>query len=517
MRRVQQARARELACQQRHTLRLRQDQVVGHDVGADQELGNHLLVNVAVLAQVDRREVKAEHVDRATQRIEPARRQLARAVRGERRVDGVEVGAELARRPVRRRLDLRPTDRNHVGEPARRRRESRVDPDQCLPVGLVLTMWIGVLRSRGQRQEVGRRRHEARGQRELAAQSVHFVEVVRERDAGLRADRIGQGLGDDERIAVAVAPDPRTHPEERGYARCRAELRTQQALERCMQARDLDEERVAVIGEAVVDLVLHPQTGEPQHRRLPQLEHQDVQPEREVGGLVGRQRRAVAPGEQARNLAFDVEDGLALDLGRVRGQHRADQRVVEPARYRIEVDARSAQIYKRVGEIARPRGRSGERVRAPAPVLVDVLGNVGEMREVAEGAHDVQHLGDGQRIQQRGKLLARNVGIRPVRATEADRRLADRLGPGIAVLPRLRPQHLAQHPAQQARVLLEREILVGGVRRVHRKPRGGRRGSACGMVMDPMLALECGSATPLPHPATPKRPCTPTSMRNRPT
>ena len=80
MARVQQPRARELARQQRHALRFRQRQVVGHDVGADQQFGHHPFVHVRVLAQVERREMKAEHLDRARERIEPARRQLGRAV-----------------------------------------------------------------------------------------------------------------------------------------------------------------------------------------------------------------------------------------------------------------------------------------------------------------------------------------------------------------------------------------------------------------------------------------------------
>ena len=42
---------------------------------------------------------------------------------------------------------------------------------------------------------------------------------------------------------------------------------------------------------------------------------------------------------------------------------------------------------------------SCERMHAAAPVLVHVLGNVDEVRKIAERAHDMQRLGDGQVVE----------------------------------------------------------------------------------------------------------------------
>ena len=59
---------------------------------------------------------------------------------------------------------------------------------------------------------------------------------------------------------------------------------------------------------------------------------------------------------------------------------------------RAGVDALRGDAIERVGDAPPLRRRAGERVRAPAPVLVDVLGDVREVREVAERANDMQRL-----------------------------------------------------------------------------------------------------------------------------
>ena len=72
--------------------------VVGGDAGAREELGDHRLVHVGVLPQVEHREVEAEDLDRADQRREAPRGERRRAVQRERRVDRAQVGEELVRR-----------------------------------------------------------------------------------------------------------------------------------------------------------------------------------------------------------------------------------------------------------------------------------------------------------------------------------------------------------------------------------------------------------------------------------
>ncbi len=174
--------------------------------------------------------------------------------------------------------------------------------------------------------------------------------------------------------------------------------------ERQIELRHLGEKRVPVVGEAVLDLVLDPELREPDHRRLPQRQHLPVESRFELGGLVGGELHAVAPLQQARDLALAVEDALALHFGRMRGQHRAHQRIGEPGRHRRPVDAVRGDAIERIGDAAALRRRARERVRPAAPVLVDVLGDVGELREVAERADDVERRRDRQVVQQRGEL-----------------------------------------------------------------------------------------------------------------
>jgi hypothetical protein len=99
-------------------------------------------------------------------------------------------------------------------------------------------------------------------------------------------------------------------------------------------------------------------------------------------------------------------------------------------------------------------------MRPTAPILVDVLGNVGEVRKVAERANDVQHVGNGQRVEQSGELGACSGRVAPSSPVETDGRLPDRLDPGKPRVAGLRPEDIAEDAAQEADVFLERPVLV---------------------------------------------------------
>ena len=118
----------------------------------------------------------------------------------------------------------------------------------------------------------------------------------------------------------------------------------------------------------------------------------------------------------------------------------------------------------------------------PPAVLMDVLGDVREMREVAERTHDVESLRNRQAVQQRGEFALDGIGIAGTGAPEADRRLADRLDARESVVAGLTPQHVAEQTSEQARVLAQRQILVGRVlgRVGHGQNRvDGARGRKC--------------------------------------
>ena len=464
VRRREQPRAAELAHEQRHARILGQRRVVGLDAGAGEEFADGRLVHVAVLAQVEGGKMEAEHVDRAPQRGEPPVGEQRGAVPAQRRVDGRQVGREFARRRVRREPRVRTPRRRERGARLRRRHQPRVEAHERLPVRLVGTVRIVVPGRRRKRQQRGGRPDQPGGQRKFAAQRVHLAEIVREGNRRLRADRVVEHRRGDEGIAVAVAADPRTHAEERRQPPRRVEREggAQLRVEGCIQPGHLGQEGVAVVRQAVVDLVLHLQARQADHRRLPQLQDAALQPGLDRGSLVGGRRHPVAPIEQPRDRPLGVEDALALHLGRVRGQHRRDDGRIEPARDGGAVDAFGTDARQRVGQAAPLRRRTGQRVRAAPAVLVDILGEVGEVREIAERADDVERLPDRQRIEQRLELGPHGVRVAAPGPAKPHRGAANCLDAVEAVLPRLFAQHVAEHATEQPGVVLERLVLVGG-------------------------------------------------------
>ena len=96
---------------------------------------------------------------------------------------------------------------------------------------------------------------------------------------------------------------------------------------------------------------------------------------------------AVALGQQSRHLHFAVEHALAPHLGGMRGEHRAHQDGIEEG---LQLRARHARRAQRAR--ARPRSCPGPApqrlgLRAHATDAVLVLGDIGQVRKVAEGAH----------------------------------------------------------------------------------------------------------------------------------
>jgi hypothetical protein len=146
------------------------------------------------------------------------------------------------------------------------------------------------------------------------------------------------------------------------------------------------------------------------------------------------------------------------------GQHRRNQRLGEPGIQFAGGHAIPGDIGERCRDAADLRRRLRQRVRAPPAILVDVFGDVAEVREVGESAYDIERDGNRQVVQQRGEFGANLGGLRRRRAPEPDRRLAHGLDARIAVLPGLRAQHVAQQAAQKARVFLQRRILERRIR-----------------------------------------------------
>ncbi|GAB1389623.1 MAG: hypothetical protein AMXMBFR78_12750 [Rubrivivax sp.] len=134
--------------QQPTALGLGQRGVVGLQARHAQQLGDHRLVLVRALPQVDRGKVKAEDLHRALQRRQPHLDEafamaLAQRLRHHRQIgsEGLGVGVGLLRR---QRLRQRAGQRLLPGERLQRGRQPRVDADQRAPVGLVQAVLAAV-------------------------------------------------------------------------------------------------------------------------------------------------------------------------------------------------------------------------------------------------------------------------------------------------------------------------------------------------------------------------------------
>ena len=160
-----------------------------------------------------------------------------------------------------------------------------------------------------------------------------------------------------------------------------------------MQPRHLVQEGVVVERQAVGDLVEHGELGPAQQIGLPQRQHGAAQLLVAGFGFFRRQLHAFAPVEQRRDLHLAVHRALAADFGRMRGQHRADQGLLEEAAQIGGAEAgRRAHAHSVCASVL-GRGAAGGRRAAHLADVVLVLGDVGEMREIAEGADDPHGLG----------------------------------------------------------------------------------------------------------------------------
>ncbi len=139
------------------------------------------------------------------------------------------------------------------------------------------------------------------------------------------------------------------------------------------------------------------------------------------------------------------------------GQHRADGGGFEEGTERIGGDAGVPGAAQRLRHRAVAWRRSGDRVSAGAADPVLVLGDVGEMRKIAEGADDLVRLGARQAIHDLAEFAPRGIVLV---AAEAYRGLADLFDDVEDPLALLLAHGVAEDPAEEPRVLAQRSILV---------------------------------------------------------
>jgi len=140
----------------------------------------------------------------------------------------------------------------------------------------------------------------------------------------------------------------------------------------------------------------------------------------------------------------------------VRGDHRADQGPGQLTGDDVGVEVRGVEQLEGGRQAALLRRRALDAVEPAAALVVQVLGEVGQQREVAERADDVVGRPDVEGAQPGG-----DVGAVDLRAAQPEGLHAGGLDEREDVVPRLLADDLAEDPAQQPDVLAQRG--VGGV------------------------------------------------------
>ena len=453
--------------QQRALGRFVQGGVVGLDPGHAQQLRHHRLMAVGALADVQRGQVKTEHLHRAPQRRQPRPDQRLRVVVAQAFGDHVQVGDEglgvgvgvLRRHGVAQRLG--------AGQLVQRRGQAGVDAGQGTPIGLVLAVRAVVRRGVGQRLHGRGDGRPGLRHRQLTAQMVHFLQVKAQRHLALPRQRAPHGGRADVGVAVAVAADPVAHAQEG-----RDGMAGQRLLDLGVQPWNLAQEGGGVVAQRVLDLVIHRQLGGAHHARLPQLGDAGADPPFVVGALA-RRDQAVARGHQLRDGALGVQDALALHLGGVGGQHGRDQRTAQQGGDVDGAHVGAVQPLQRQGDGALLHVAQ-HLVVAVAPHVVAVFGDVGQVREIAEGADHAHRLLGGQVLQQ---AVQRAAGAAVLAGAEGHGELAHALHEIEGVGALQLADGVAQDATQQPDVLAQRVVLVG-VRtlRALREGSGGRGG-----------------------------------------
>jgi len=248
---------------------------------------------------------------------------------------------------------------------------------------------------------------------------MHLVDVVLKCRAGLQAQRVGQGLGGDEGVAVAVAADPVAHAEKRPQAPGLAVLARKEFVEVLfeldVQARHLAEKGAVVIRQGVLDLVGHAQLGVAQQPCLPQLGDTGAQFGVDVA-QAARRLRLVALGQQAGDHALGIEQAFALHLGGVGGEHGRDERMGEKILDLRRCEPGLAQLVQRGAHAAGLGFAAGQLVGMAAAQYMPVFGDVGEDGKVAERANHAHRLVARQALQQ---LVERASLVRVAIAVES--------------------------------------------------------------------------------------------------
>jgi hypothetical protein len=231
---------------------------------------------------------------------------------------------------------------------------------------------------------------ELRRETELVLEGGEFVEVPVEDGLGGASGGEPDGVPGDVGVAVVVAADPGAGPDDGRVGDAGAVEFPQPAGDPAVEQRDLLQQADAVVAQADIDLVLDAGPDGADQRGLPEDRH----PAADVGvhggepgvaaGGAARAQQVAASAQQCGDVGLDVEDGAPAGLGGVGGEDRGDVGVRHHPGDPVRGDPTVGQHLP--GGVQGGVGRRipGVRPVVADPLLVEVLGEVGEQPEVAE-------------------------------------------------------------------------------------------------------------------------------------
>ena len=223
-----------------------------------------------------------------------------------------------------------------------------------------------------------------------------------------------------------------------------------------MQPRHLMQERIIVERQPVGDLVQHGELGAAEQIGLPQRQHLAAQLLVGRLGLLRRQLHPFALVEKRRDLHLAIHRALAPDFGRMRCQHRADLGIPEKSPEIGGAEAGVAGMGQGLRQHTGVRTAAGRGRRAHLADVVLVFGDVGEMRKIAEGAHDAHGLADRHAVEDGLELAPRQTVLV---AVETDRGLANALDQVEGVGAFLVPHGVAEDTAEQPYIVAQPGIF----------------------------------------------------------
>ena len=315
--RGQRPRIAQFAGQQRDPRVFAQREIGGAGRRGIQQLGNGAFVHGGILPHVETGEMKAETIHRPAQQPQPAARDHAGIIRDQRAVEHVEIGLELLHAGIGRGFADRRPGGFHL-QPQCRRGEPGIDAGYRQPIRLAASMRRRIGRTCRQRAQFFRDVGQMRGQRKLGAERMQFLEIKSHDAAALQPQRAAHHIGGDEGIAVAIAADPASHPQERRQPAIGAVFLAQPIFQCAMQPRHLVQEGVVVERKPVGDFVEHGELGPAQQIGLPQGHHRAAQLLVAGRDFIRRELDPFAPVQQCRDLHLAVDGALAAHFGRMR-------------------------------------------------------------------------------------------------------------------------------------------------------------------------------------------------------